>query len=170
MFHAVKYFDAIVLEWGELPNLVIDQPFRSDKLMKGSKDNVKEKDSNSDEQQKLRDLAREKLKQRGIKPAEKKEEKTKPLTMQIYAKQQDGLRIPLKVTPSTTVEEIKKMVEEKKEIPVDDQHFDYEGTELEDDRKTVADYNIKKGHTIDLIPRPMKIKVKKIDGTIINVW
>ena len=146
-------------------------PYTDDKLLaKGNKDNIKKKDPNSDELQKLREKAREKLKERGIKPADKPKEKAKPDTMQIYVKKEDGLRIPLKVTPSMTVREIKEMCEERAEVPADEQHFDYEGTELEDDRKTLEDYGVKKGHTLDLIPRPMKINVKKIDGSLIPVW
>ena len=135
-------------------------------------------------------MAREKLKARGINPSDpkKKDEEEKPKeeakpkpdatqpvaaqpdTMQIYVKKDDGLRIPLKVTPSMTIREIKEMCEERAEVPADDQHFEYEGMQLDDDRKTLEDYGIKKGHTLDLIPRPMKINVRKIDGSLIPIW
>ena len=152
--------------------MVIGVPLTDPALAKGNKDNIKKKDPKSAEQEELRRKAREKLAARGVKLAEPKkdDEKKKPDTMQIYVKKEDGLRIPVKVTPSTTVAEIKKMVEDKAEVPAEEQHFDYEGTELEDDRKTVQDYGIKKGHTLDLIGRPMKINVKKIDGELIPVW
>eukprot|EP00980_Cylindrotheca_fusiformis_P025861 scaffold14741_cov135-Cylindrotheca_fusiformis.AAC.11 len=86
--------------------------------------------------------------------------------MQIYVKTPEGKTIPLQVEPNDTVEDVKKKVEQKAGIPVDDQTLLFDGDEL-DDPTTLSDNNIKHGDTLNLAP--MKIYVKHWDGSVITL-
>ena len=72
--------------------------------------------------------------------------------MKILNKTLSGKAFPLDVEHSDTIENLKKKIEEKEDIPKNEQRLIYEGKALEDDR-ILDDYNIKEGKTIHLVLR-----------------
>jgi len=83
--------------------------------------------------------------------------------MKIFVKKPDGEKIELTVTPSDSVEDVKKKVKEIAGIPVPDQTLTHDGEEL-DDPTTLEENDVKDGDT--LVLEPMRINVKHWDGTV----
>lgn len=88
-----------------------------------------------------------------------------PMKIKVVAP--DGRSTDIVVTPDSTIDDVKKCVDEKLAIPPEDQRPEFNGTPLDDDSATLEDNNIRHGDTIHL--KPMQIQVKAPDGRIANL-
>ena len=82
----------------------------------------------------------------------------------VYVKMLNGKSFPLECKANNTVGTIKAMIHDEEYIPADQQRLVFAGQGLDDDRKTLTDYNIKHGDVIHLaFKRGGALPLSKID-------
>ena len=89
--------------------------------------------------------------------------------MQIYIKPLIGKRITIYVGPRNTIEQVKAMIQNKEGIPPDQQILSFAGRWLANGR-TLSDYKIKAGDTLDLVLRiRFELRIQTHAGTKIHL-
>ena len=73
--------------------------------------------------------------------------------MHVFIKSLTGRTITVEVAPTDTIRALKHKVEDKLNIPVDNQRLIHDRTQLEDDKKTIDEYGIERDATIHLVVR-----------------
>ena len=90
---------------------------------------------------------------------------------QIFVKIPNEQPITLEVEANDIIKNVKTKIQDKEGIPPDQQQLRSNGRQLEDDR-TLGDYNVQEGHTLDLVLGPhggpsMQVYIRKSCGTSI---
>jgi predicted RNase H-related nuclease YkuK (DUF458 family)/phosphatidylserine decarboxylase len=80
-----------------------------------------------------------------------------------------GKRHKISISPSETVEDIKKQVEKEAGVPASKQQLSLGDKEINNPSQSAKEYGIRDGSILDLEPRPIAITVKTPSGKVIKL-
>lgn len=89
------------------------------------------------------------------------------LPMEITLKDANGKEFPVQIWPDDTIDDLKTRIEQQTKIPKAEQKLAHQGKPLDNDNKTLRDYDIDQGSKLDLLP--MEITVNDDQGNVFSV-
>jgi uncharacterized ubiquitin-like protein YukD len=87
----------------------------------------------------------------------------------VTIKTPDGKKLPIKIDPDDTIEDLKEKIEDDHGIPVAEQNLSLNGKPLNDPNATLNECGIKPGATIDWLPVNIIVSIQTPDGKVLPV-
>ncbi|XP_053276430.1 uncharacterized protein LOC128438078 [Pleuronectes platessa] len=76
-----------------------------------------------------------------------------PAPVQVFLRNEKNVLTTYDITPEETVSDFKRRVKAREGVPESQQRLVYQGTEMNNDRAKLSDYNVKALDTIELLMR-----------------
>jgi uncharacterized ubiquitin-like protein YukD len=81
----------------------------------------------------------------------------------------EGKKLPIKINPDDTIEDLKEKIEDDHGIPVAEQNLSLNGKPLNDPHATLNECGVEPGGIIDLLPEDITLTIKTPDGKALPV-